>query len=329
VVAILITGAGLIGCYTARLLADRGERVVLLDIAPEAAAIRTMLGERPVELVQADIQDETAVARIVESRGVDRILHSAAMLTTSIRTAPLDGVRVNIGGTAVIYDIARRHGVKRVVLGSSSTIVYATFGTPAAKPYVEDFPMRVVSERPMSLYAETKLACEHIGLLYHDNYGLDFVALRYAAVIGLWSGPNNSIAGRLVRALLAPALAGAPSVVDDPVLVWLGGEEFVDVRDVAAANVAALFAPQPQQRVYNVANGALWTFDDFVAGAREVVPSLALDLRVTPRAGFAYGPHIRKEPCDIAAAARELGFRPQQTVGSAMQECAQWLRRPS
>jgi UDP-glucose 4-epimerase len=308
------------------MLADRGETVYLLDIAPSEAAAKTLSKFERIHIVQGDIQDDGTLCRLIETKHIDRVLHTAAMLTSAIRNAPLEGVRVNIGGTAAVLDAARRTGVKRVVFGSSSTVVYPTFGRAAPVPFVEDFSMNVLSERPMTLYSATKLACEHIALLYHDNFGVDVVALRYAAVIGLWAGPNFSIPGRLVRALLVPALRGETAVIDDPILVWLGGEEFIDVRDVASANVAALDAEKPIQRVYHIAGGTLSTFDDFVAGARSVVPGLSIDQRVKPSAGFAYGPHIRTQPCDISAAAREIGFRPKHDIASSMRECAIWLR---
>ena len=73
------------------------------------------------------------------------------------------------------------------------------------------------------------------------------MCLRYAAVLGNWAGPNNSIPGRLIRAVGAAKKNGGRLLIDDNTLVWNGGEEFIDARDCAYANVAALQAASPEK----------------------------------------------------------------------------------
>jgi UDP-glucose 4-epimerase len=185
--------------------------------------------------------------------------------------------------------------------------------------------MAVLSERPTTFYSATKLAGEHLALIYAADFGVDVVLLRYGAVIGEWAGPNRSIPGRLVRALLLPALKGEPAVIDDPMLVWQGGDDFVDARDCARANAAALAAPAPRQRVYHVTMGRMAGFADFVAAAQRLYPGFKADLRVTAKAGFAGFPKVRPATSDLVAAERELGFMPRYDLDAALAECARWL----
>lgn len=324
--ATLITGAGLIGSHVARLLADRGESVYLYDVNPVRDHVASVVDPARVGLIRGDVLDLEGLGRGLRDHRIGRILHTAALLTAAVREAPYEGVRVNVLGTATLLEAARRAGLRRVVLSSSSTVYYALFNEPAAAPYPEDFGMRVVSQRPTSVYAATKLAGEHLGLLYGDLYGLDVVVVRFAAVLGLWPGPTGGMASRLVRALLEPALRGEPAVIDDPRLVWHGGDEFVDVRDAAAGAVAALAAPAPSARVYSIGMGVLHGFDDFVQAARRVVPGLRVEVRVTPAGGFAGYPLLRPQPSDNSAARRDLGFAHTHDLTAALAACAAYLR---
>ncbi len=323
--ATLITGAGLIGSHAARLLVDRGEPVWLYDVNPVPEHVASVVDPARVGLIRGDVLDLEGLGGALREQQIDRILHTAALLTIGVREAPYQGVRTNILGTATVLEAARLAGVRRVVLTSSATVYYGLFDQPAAAPYPEDFPMRVVSQRPASVYAATKLAGEHLALLYADLYGLDVVVVRFAAVLGLWPGATGGAAARLVRALLEPTLRGEAAVIADPALVWEGGDEFVDVRDAAGGAVAALFAARPAARVYSIGMGVLHSFEDFVRAAARAVPGFRVQVRAKPAGGFAGYPLIRPQPSDIGAAKRELGFAPQYDLADALAACATYL----
>ncbi|HRJ69858.1 MAG TPA: NAD(P)-dependent oxidoreductase, partial [Beijerinckiaceae bacterium] len=201
--SVLVTGAGVIGSLTAALLAGAGAKVVLADVRP---------GEAPaagIARIVLDVSDFSALERVIAEHGVTRIIHTAAMLSTGIRRSPLDGYRVNTLGAAHVLEAARRHGLGRVVLASSATVGYPVFGSHGPQPIEEDFSMRVHGERPTSIYAATKLANEHLGLIYADLYGVDCLFLRYGAVIGGPLDAPTSVPGRLVAVLAEAARTGA------------------------------------------------------------------------------------------------------------------------
>jgi UDP-glucose 4-epimerase len=323
----LVTGAGLIGTLTARHLAEQGEKPVLFDVHPQRAAIAATLRPHEVPVVAGDVAAYPALAAAIEAHGVRRIVHTAAMLTAAIKADPPRGIAVNILGAVNVLEAARKFGLARVVLASSSTVSYAAFNSNPGERYPEDFRMRVLSERPTTFYSAGKLASEHLALIYAADFGVDAVLLRYGAVIGEWAGPNRSIPGRLVRALLLPAIKGETAVIDDPMLVWQGGDDFADARDCARANHAALAAPAPRQRVYHVTFGRMHSFADFVAATRGLYPGFKTDVRVTAKAGFAGFPAIRPATSDLAAAERELGFTPRYDLPAALAECARRLSR--
>lgn len=308
---VLVTGAGQIGCWTAAQLRARGDRVLLVDLRAPSAEVVDFAGLAGTIFETADVTDFDRLDGLCDAFAVDRVVHTAALLSSSIRADPLAGVRVNALGAANVLELARRRRLRRTVLASSTTVSYPVFGSFQGHALPEDFSMRVLSESPGSIYAAAKLFGEHLALLYVRTYGVSAVALRYAAVIGPWPGPVTSVPGRLFERLIESARAGKEAVLDDPLLIWRGIEEFVDARDCARANLAALDAPQPGQTVYHVSSGETFTLDEVVAAVRAVFPGLETSVRVAAQGGFAGFAHARPAPSDLAAARRDLGFAPQ------------------
>ncbi len=132
---------------------------------------------------------------------------------------------------------------------------------------------------------------------------------------------------QVLSALVVPASRDGVAQIDDPFLLWLGGEEFIDARDCAWANVAALDAASPTQGVYNIGAGALSSFDDVVAAVRLVYPKLQVNLGVVATGGFAGFAHGRHAPCDIVMAAHELHWRPQYGLTESVLHYAPILAR--
>jgi len=301
----LITGAGVIGSLTAELLAARGEKVVLSDIVRSDTTHDDAGG---IIFQEADVTDARRLDSLIAEYSVTRIVHTAAMLSTGIRRAPVRGVDVNAVGTATILETARKHGIRRVVCASSTTVGYTAFAGHDASPIEEDLPLHLVSERPASIYAATKLFGEHLTLLYRALYGVDAVALRFAAVLGGRADPPTSVPGQLLARLAEGGRKGIPVILDDPFLLWAGAEEFVDARDCARAAVAALDATDITQGIYNVAPGSMVTLDQFVEATRAVYPDLEVSVPEPVSTGFAGFPHLRPAPSSTAAAERDLGF---------------------
>ena len=297
---VLVLGAGLIGGLTAQLLAQRGDKVVLADVRDGAAPDGVLR-------VRCDVTDEPALRAMMQTHGVRDVVHTAAWLSTAIRQDPLKGIGVNIMGTAHVLECARTLGLRRVVLASSTTVTYTGFAAHGPQPIEEDLPLHVISERPASIYAACKLAGEHLAQLYHDLYGVDAVSLRYAAVLGDL-GNITSVPGRLLQTLVQAGQSGQAVQLDDPFLVWGGREEFVDARDCARANVCALDALHPQQRVYHIADGQWHGLGDFVAAVQRLYPGLQVTWPDRLTTGFAGFPHQRPAPSDHRRAQSELGF---------------------
>jgi len=93
--------------------------------------------------------------------------------------------QVNVEGTVNVLEAARRHGVKKVLLASSSSV----YGVNKKVPFAESDPVFSV----ISPYAASKLACEALGHVYHYVYGLDVAMLRFFTVYGARQRPDLAI----------------------------------------------------------------------------------------------------------------------------------------
>lgn len=302
---VLITGAGLIGCETARLLSARGDQVLLVDVRVPPSHVSDLPG---VSFETLNVLEAEAVAGLVKGRRINRIVHTAAILSNGMRADPINGLHVNLMGTAHVLAAARQSGVQRVVTISSTTVLYSGYGSLPPEPIPEDAALHLVSDRPRSLYAMTKLANEFMGHLFRDLYGVSHVALRFAAVLGGHAKVQSSVPGQMFDLLVTAAKSGSPLVLDNPLYQWGGTEEFVDLRDCARAILAALDAEAPEQGVYNIAHPKLWTLEETVAEVARIHGSFGCHLPENLSTGFAGFPHQRPAGSSLSAAEVDLGF---------------------
>ncbi|HEY8925346.1 MAG TPA: NAD-dependent epimerase/dehydratase family protein, partial [Polyangia bacterium] len=160
----LVTGgAGFIGSSIARVLLRRGDRVRILDdfSTGKRANLDGMAG--PIELIEASILDEAALARAVD--GIDVVFHEAAVASVASSMAdPAATHEVNATGTLRILEAARRAGVRRLVYAASA----AAYGDSPVLPKVE-----TMAPTPLSPYAAAKLAGELYCQVYAAGFGIE------------------------------------------------------------------------------------------------------------------------------------------------------------
>jgi uronate dehydrogenase len=192
---ILITGAaGHIGTMLRPRLARPGRTLRLLDVAPVDAGP----GE---EAVTASVTDMAAMTRACS--GADAIIHLGGIPSEASWDRILG---VNINGTHVVFEAARRAGVPRVIFASSN---HAVGFTPKSEFPVPDYAFPA----PDTYYGVSKVAGEALAALYSRRHGMDAICVRIlscfprpmtARMLSTWLSPDD--AGRLFEACLtAPA----------------------------------------------------------------------------------------------------------------------------
>ena len=191
----LVTGgAGFIGSHVCERLLHDGHNVWAFDdLNPfyDPQFKRRNLREiqslaRPFEFIHGDITDRTALDEIFSSVKFDQIIHLAARAGVRPSLAePALYQRVNVEGTVNVLEAARKSGVKKIIIASSSSV----YGTNSKVPFSESDP--VVSA--ISPYAASKLACEALGHVYHHIYKMDVTMLRFFTVYGPRQRPDLAI----------------------------------------------------------------------------------------------------------------------------------------
>ena len=292
---ILVTGgAGFIGSHVVRALLAENHEVTVLDNVSTGIWEHVPQGE--VHCWTMDIRDERARREIAQSH-FDGIIHLAGqtMVDVSIRDPYFDADE-NLMGTVNILEAARKSGVRRVVFASTA----AVYGDVAQNrlPLVEETPLL-----PLSFYGFTKMAVEHYLNLYQRNYGLSYVALRFANVYGERQGDTGE--GGVIS-IFAKRIAAGKGIT-----IFGDGEQtrdFIYAGDVAQGILAALKTEQVNTE-YNLSTQTETSLNELVrlfgeAAGREIVPEYA-----PVRAG-----DIKRSMLANEKARKGLGWNPQVSL---------------
>jgi dihydroflavonol-4-reductase len=239
-VRLLVTGGtGFLGSTLVPLLAAGGHRLRLLQrsAAPEAEALGA-------EVLRASLEDAGAIGAALD--GVEAILHLAGQVDFD-PAEPARLFELHVQGTRRLLEAAARAGVRRVVLASSSgTIAVSREDRVCTED--EPYPLEVVAGWP---YYLSKIYQEKAALRIHRDTGLPVVVLNPSLLLG--PGDARLSSTDVVFKFLERRVPAMPG----------GGLSFVDVRDAAAAFVAALERGRPGERY--LLGGANMTFRELFA----------------------------------------------------------------
>lgn len=305
----LVTGAaGFIGSHlTDRLLAD-GVRVTgvdaftdYYDVTLKRRNLESALRDPSFTLLQLDL----GLADLSALPEVDVVFHQAAQpgVRASWGREFSTYTQQNVLVTQRLLERYKEAKLERFVYASSSSV----YGDAESYPTSE-----AVLPRPFSPYGVTKLAGEHLTLLYGRNFGLPVTALRYFTVYGPRQRPDMAF-HRFCRAMLA----------GEPIRVYGDGRQsrdFTFVSDAIEANVRAWRNAAPQG-VYNIGGGS----------QVEVVEAIALlESSLGLKARMSFEPLPPGDPlrtrADAAKLAAELGYQTTVSIADGLAAEADWAR---
>ncbi len=309
---ILITGAGLAGCYTAREATARGHQVTLYDIAPKADYIRAVAGD--VAVVRGNVTDLPFLVETFQDRQIDAVFHSAYLIGDRLSASPHNGLNVNVGGLMAIAEAVRLSGAQRMVFASTYGVYNWPLGPTA--PVDEDYPVLT-----NVLYRASKVACESLLHALGNHYGFETAVVRFAQIYGRGHYAGGDVIGQVVHELVDAGLAGGPVRVHSNVF---GSNELIYAGDLAQGVALALERPLSEVRVFNIGTGVVTDSDGLASMLRKVFPNAEVD--VTPGPEVAFTPH-RPQPLDISRARRVLGYEPTRLGASGIQRFAEDLQR--
>ena len=329
--AVLVTGgAGYIGSHTAVALHEAGREVVIVDnfsnSSPKVVDAVRALTTDSMAMVEVDMLDSEAVARVFKDHDIDEVIHFAAYKAVGESVdKPLDYYRNNLGSTIGLVDAMVEAGVSKLVFSSSCTV----YGQPDVIPVTEAAPTG--AESP---YGWTKYMSEQILNDAAAAVDLDVVLLRYFNPVGahesgtLGEDPNG-IPNNLVPFVMQVAIGRLAKVMvfggDYDTADGTAVRDYIHVVDLAEGHVAALDALAGEISgctAVNLGTGVGSTVLDVVHAASAAVGSPIPYEVVGRRAG-----DIEKIYAHPAYAEELLGWRAKRDLADMMRDHWNWQRQ--
>jgi len=283
---LLTGGTGYIGSHTCVELMSAGFETILFDNLCNSSQVvidrvEKITGKRP-PFVQGDIRNQSTLDRVFKEHRIDAVVHFAGLKAVADSVArPIEYYMNNVGGSAMLFDSMRAHGVRRVIFSSSATV----YGMATEMPLKETSPVA-----PVNPYGHTKLMVEQI---LHDLASADprwrIMCLRYFNPVGAHESgligedprdtPNN-----LMPYVSQVAVGRLPVLRvfgnDYPTHDGTGVRDYIHVVDLAAGHVAAirrLMEDRPvDHTVVNIGTGrghsVLQLLDAFMRASARSIP---------------------------------------------------------
>jgi UDP-glucose 4-epimerase len=305
----LVTGAaGFIGSHLSSTLLDRGATVVgldcLTDYYPRSIKEKNLeenARREKFRFVEVSIADADLPALL---DGVTHVFHLAAQAGVrkswgkDFKTYTVN----NVEATQILLEACVGRPIERVVYASSSSV----YGDAAAIPMREG-----ALPRPLSPYGVTKLAAEHLCMLYHANHKVPACAMRYFTVYGPRQRPDMAF-HRFIKAALR----------EEPISLYGDGaqtRDFTFVADAVAATIAAAERGVPG-RAYNIGGGSRVSMNDVLTIIQRVAGRPLQINREAPQMG-----DMRDTYADTTQARQDLGFAPGISLEEGIQAEYRWL----
>ena len=311
---VMVTGgAGFIGSHLCAALLARGWEVLALDNfdgfydpAIKRANIEPCLEQPRFSLVQGDIRDAELLAKTVTDGTVDVLVHLAARAGVRPSIAdPVGYCDVNVDGTVCLLEAARKHGLRKFIFGSSSSV----YGNNRKVPFTESDNV----DFPISPYAATKKACELLCHTYSHLYDMAITSLRFFTVYGPRQRPDLGIHKftRLIE-------------TGQPIPVFGDGSmsrDFTHVDDIVAGVVSAIGSCRGYH-IYNLGNSQPVVLRDLVKALETALGKKAVIDRKPLQPG-----DVDRTFADITAARSDLGYKPATNLAVGLGRFVEWFRQ--
>ncbi len=300
----VVTGAaGFIGSHLCEALVRDGHYVTGIDCFSDyyaretkEANIRALRAAPRFAFVEEDLLEADLESRLADT---DYVFHLAGQ--PGVRGSW--GQRFekylcnNVLATQGLLEAAKRVGLKKLIYASSSSI----YGNAEQLPTPED-----VTPHPISPYGVTKLAGEHLSLLYHHNYGVPVLVLRYFSVYGPRQRPDMAFQ-QFIRALLS----------ENEIVIYGDGNQtrdFTFVGDIVQGTLCAAWS-DAAGRVFNLGGGSSASVREVIGVLEKVTGMRACVRHTEPQHGDA-----RHTGADIRRARQFLGYNPRTELAQGLRQ---------
>jgi UDP-glucose 4-epimerase len=307
-VRILVTGgAGFIGSYLVKRLLERGLEVTILDNL-STGSLKNLAELNAAKFVKGEITDRSLTGKLMSDIG--SVIHLAAIVDheTCLRDPAL-AREVNVNGTRILLEEARRCDVQRFVHASSA----AVYGHAVKLPIREDSALA-----PISPYGVSKAEAEQRCLEYAQIYGMRVTCLRFFNVFGprQTAGQYSGVITEFMKNLRQRK---PPVIYGD----GLQTRDFVNVQDVVGAIMLAADS-ETATGVFNVATGVETTIEGLALKLISLANQDSKPSHALGREG-----DIRRSVGDISKAKDQLGYSPRTNLIENLRGLWNWYVKPS
>ena len=314
---VVVGGASLLGSHIGeQLLAGGAREVVLLDSLALGSTdnIDFLLSDKRCTFVRGDaLRLNELYAPMANADGTFAV---AGFLAGPMRANPWLGLDVNVRGLQNILEASRYQGIKKVVFSSSNGI----YGAVGNEPNTDDSPLRWAGMPPaVIMYCASKVLGEGLGQYYQQEYGLDFLALRYSAIYGERQHKRAIAVTQMVQTYEAIRAGKRPVIERDGTQVT----DYIYAGDAARANLMAM------------ASTASGTGMNIVSGVdtsqNRVVDLVLKACKSDMKAEYYTDPKKLQMPVEAklgfsrARAKELLGWEPQVSLKEGIEQLVAWL----
>lgn len=313
----LITGgAGFIGSTLAdRLLLDENQVIVVdnfndyYDVSIKERNVAPHLTDNNYKLYRIDICDWDALEKVFKENHIDGIVHLAAR--AGVRPSIEDPIlyqQTNNLGTNHILELAKKYGVKNLVLASSSSVYGNNKKVPFKETDAVDFAI--------SPYAATKKANEVLGHVYHALYGINMIFLRFFTVYGPRQRPDLAI-NKFTTLILN----------DEPIPVFGDGStsrDYTYIQDIINGIILSIQYVENHENVYEIINlgeNTPITLLEMIQTIEKVLGKKAKMNFLPMQLG-----DVNKTYANITKARELLGYNPQTSFEEGIRNFVQWYK---
>lgn len=262
------------------------------------------------QLYYQDIRDEAGLEKIFQKHSIDMIIHLAALagVRPSIER-PLDYEEVNIRGTMILWQLAKKFSVHKFISASSSSV----YGTNKKIPFSETDAV----DHPISPYAATKRCTEILGHVYHHLYNIDMLHLRFFTVYGPRQRPDLAIYKFTQNILHRKEI---PFYGDGST-----SRDYTFIGDIIAGMQKAIIYLENHDQIYetvNLGESEVITLQDMVLALEEELGQAAAKKFLPPQPG-----DMMKTNANIQKAKLLLHYDPQTPFRAGIKKFVEWFLR--
>ncbi len=316
--ALITGGAGFIGSHLAEKLLAQGDQVTIIDNLSTGRFenIAPLEGHPGFRYAIEDIRHAAVMDRLVSE--CDVIYHLAAAVGVfAIVHSPIDTLEINVGGTEIVLQTARRYR-KRVLITSTSEV----YGKGVKVPFSEDDD-RILGPTHKSRwsYAASKELDEFLGLAYHKAVGLPVTIVRLFNTVGPRQIGNY---GMVVPRFVQWALRG------EPIQVYGDGQQsrcFANVHDVVNAIIALVRSDATAGEVYNIGNNEEISIYELAQLVKECTHSQSEIVFIPYDQAYEVGfEDMRRRVPDVSKIHAAVGWQPTTPLQTTVEQIIAYFR---